>query len=145
MLIAEKIEAKKRIDTFRYAESLLYSFPYMQKEAARLREEILHPFKPTDDNVGGGKGNLPGDPTGRMGVALATHAKLLHLERCMDAIRMIYDQLPEPKKEFVRVTYWTSPQRYTKVGICEELGISDRTYSRWRRQIVKELIEVLGL
>lgn len=135
-------------DAFRHVEAELYAYPYRKREIERLREEILAPYdeRPEDTPIVKGKNSVrtPGDPTGQTGIKLASHAKLMHLERVTDAIEEVYNKLPEPKKEFVRVKYWTQPQRLTAIGICEHLGISDRTYSRWRRQFVYDVAEILG-
>jgi RinA family phage transcriptional activator len=135
-------------DVYRHVEAELYAYPYRKREIRQLREELLNPFdeRPEDTMIVKGKNSVrsPGDPTGRTAIMLASHAKLLHLERVCAAIERVYGRLPEPKQEFVKVKYWTSPQRLTTVGICEKLGISDRTYSRWRRQLVSEIAEILG-
>ena len=142
------IDTKIQRDVFRHVEAELYAYPFRKREIARLREEILAPYddKPDDPTVVKGKNSVrqPGDPTAKTAIQLAGHAKLLHIERVTDAIEEVYNRLPEPKKEFVRVKYWTQPQRLTAIGICEHLGISDRTYSRWRRQIVHDVSEILG-
>lgn len=133
------------IEIQRHVEAEIYAYPYRKRELERLRAEVLTPYnEDKDDNVGGGKSNLPGDPTGRKAVALASHAKLLHLERVSDAIEEVYNRLPEVKREFVRVKYWTKPQRLTLAGICQELSISESTYKRWRRQVVDEVAKILG-
>lgn len=131
-------------DAFRHVEAELYAYPYRKREIQRLREEILNPHKPEEENAGGGKSNLPGDPTAKTAMALATHSKLMHLERVSDAIEEVYNRLPEVKQELIRVKYWTKPQRLTNVGICEELGISESTFRRWRRKFVNDVAEILG-
>lgn len=129
---------------FKHVESELFAYPYRKREISRLREEILVPYQPTDENIGGGKSNIPGDPTGKKAIALAANAKLYSLERISDAIEEVYNRLPQVKQEFIRVKYWTPPQRLTTIGICEKLGISNRTFSRWRGQFVTEVAEILG-
>lgn len=133
-----------RKEVFRHVEAELYAYPFRKREIERLREEILHPHAPAEENIGGGKSNLPGDPTAKKAIRLASHAKLVHMERVADAIEEAYDRLPEVKKELIQVKYWTKPQRLTTVGICGELGISESTYKRWRRQFVGDVAKILG-
>lgn len=135
------IEIQK--DVFRHVESLLYRYPQIKKEISRLRESLLYPYQ-DDENVGGGKSNIPGDPTSSTAIKLAEHAKLVHLERVRDAIEQVYNVLPEPKQELIRVKYWTSPQRLTTIGICDEIGISESTFRRWRKQTLQDIAELLG-
>lgn len=135
-------------DAFRHVEAELYAYPFRKKEIARLRNEILTPYddEPDDKTVVKGKNSvrLPGDPTGRQAIMLASHARLMHLERVSDAIEEVLDRLSERQRKMVEIKYWTKPQRLTTVGICELVEISDRTYSRWRRQIVHGIAEILG-
>lgn len=137
-------EINIRRDVFRHVEAELYAYPFRKKEIARLREEILYPHQPEDEQNVKSMGNKIGDPTAKKAIALATHTRLMHLERMVDAIEQVYNRLPEPKRELVKVKYWTSPQRLTTIGICETLGISERTFRRWRIQIVGEIAEILG-
>lgn len=135
-------------NAFRYVESLLYSYPYLEREIKRLRLEILYPYEERAEEVNEkGKNSVrqPGDPTANKAIKLATHSKLVHMERSLDAIKQVYDKLPDPKRELIRVKYWTQPQRLTTVGICEEVGISERTYHRWRKEIIQDIAEILGL
>lgn len=143
-MTTKTVENKIKRDVFRHVEAELYAYPFRKKEIARLREEILHPHKPEDEQNIKSMGNKIGDPTAKKAIALAGHAKLLHLERVADAIEEVYNRLPEPKQELIRVKYWTSPQRLTTVGICDELGISERTFRRWRVQIITDIAEILG-
>lgn len=135
-------------NAFRHVEAELFAYPYRKKEIARLREEILAPFdeNPDDPTIVKGKNSvrMPGDPTGKKAVTLASHAKLVHLERVTDAIEEVYNRLPDEKRELIQLKYWTQPQTLTTIGICEKLGISERTYRRWRKQFVLEVAEILG-
>ncbi|MEX2461297.1 MAG: transcriptional regulator [Paenibacillaceae bacterium] len=133
-----------RKGVFQHVEAEIFAYPYRKREIARLREELLTPYQVVDSNVGGGKGNLPGDPTGKKAITLASNAKLHNLERVADAIDEVYNRLPAVKQEFIRVKYWTTPQRLTTIGICENLGISDRTFRRWRQQFIVAVAEILG-
>lgn len=135
-------------DAFRHVEAELYAHPFRKKEIARLREEVLTPFDEeiNDPTVVKGKNSarMPGDPTGRKAISLASHTRLMHLERVTDAIEEVYNRLTDQQRKMVELKYWTRPQRLTTVGICVQVKISDRTYSRWRRKIVHGIAEILG-
>lgn len=141
-------ETKLHKDVFRHVEAELYAYPFREREMAQLREELLTPYNEhaADKRIVGGANTTRqhADPTGQMAIQLAGHARLMHMERVSGAIQQAYERLPEVKQEFVRVKYWTAPQRLTAIGICQKLHISDRTYSRWRRQFVQQVAEVLG-
>ncbi|WP_446662969.1 transcriptional regulator [Geobacillus sp. CCR] len=129
----------------RYVEHNLYHYHDYVREIRRLRNDILYGVKiTTDENVGGGRGNLPSSPTERMTIELLTHRRLDTLERVTGAIKTVYESLPEEKKKLVRLKYWTRPQKYTWDGIAEQLHVSRITCLRWRDEIVYAIAEMLG-
>jgi RinA family phage transcriptional activator len=135
-------------DAFRHVESELYAYPNRKREIDRLRLEVLSPFDedPEDKTVVKGKNSVrnPGDPTGRTAVALASSARLVHLEQVKYAIDEVYNNLPEARQELIRLKYWTKPQRLTTLGICDNLRISESTFRRWRRKFIHDIAEILG-
>ena len=129
---------------FQHVESELYAYHDTKKEIVRLKNEILHASPVRDENVGGGRGNLPGDPTGRTAVLMVTHRRIEQLERIVDAIEAVYERLPKEKQELVRLKYWTQPQTLTWEGIALKLHVSRRTAINWRDEIVYAIAERLG-
>ena len=128
---------------FKHVESLLAHFWDYKAEVEKIREEIIQ-ATPSRDNIGGGRGNLPGDPVGKMVVALAEERRLKYLAQAVDAISAVYSNLPEAKKELVRLRYWDKPQRYTWEGIALEIKISRRQALRWRNEIIYQIARRLG-
>ncbi|GAB6891112.1 transcriptional regulator [Geobacillus stearothermophilus] len=129
----------------RYVEHNLYNYHEYIREIQRLRNDILYGVKiTTDENVGGGRSNLPSSPTERRTIELLTHRRLDTLERVTGAIKTVYESLSEEKKQLVKLKYWTRPQRYTWDGIAEQLHVSRITCLRWRDEIVYAIAEMLG-
>ncbi|MEV2910767.1 transcriptional regulator [Paenibacillus larvae] len=135
---------KLRRGTFQHVESELYAYHETRKEIIRLKNEILYGSTPADDNVGGGKSNLPGDPTGEVAVLLSSHKKLEQLERIVNAIESVHNSLPEEKQKLIRLKYWTRPQRLTWEGIAAELHVSRRTAMNWRDRVVRAIAQKIG-
>ena len=137
------IETKIKKGTFQHVESELYSYHDTKKEIVRLKNEIIY-SSPIDENVGGGRSNLPGDPTGRMAVLMVSHRKIEQLERIVDAIESVVERLPTEKKELIRLRYWTRPQLLTWDGIAERLHISRRQAFNWRDEVVYAVADKIG-
>ncbi|MGV3139433.1 transcriptional regulator [Brevibacillus agri] len=135
---------KIRKGTFQHVESELYAYHETRKEIIRLENEILHGSKGDDENVGGGRGNLPGDPTSRTAILLSSHKKLEQLQNIADAIESVVDRLTEDRKKLIRLRYWEKPQRLTWDGIAAELHVSRRTALNWRDEIVSAIAEKIG-
>jgi len=137
-------ELKLRRGTFQHVESELYAYHDTKKEIVRLKNEILYASPNRDENVGGGRSNLPSDPTGRTATLLATHRKIEQLERIVEAIESVVERLPEKKKRLVQLRYWDKPRTLTWDGIALRLDVSRRTAMNWRDEIVYAIAEKLG-
>lgn len=129
---------------FQHVESELYAYHDTKKEIVRLKNEILHASPVRDENAGGGRGNLPGDPTGRTAVLMVTHRRIEQLERIVEAIESVVERLPEKKRELVKLKYWTRPQTLTWDGIALRLDVSRRTAINWRNEIVYAIALKMG-
>lgn len=140
----EPVNAVKiRKGTFKHVEAELFAYHDTRKEIIRLRNEILYNRAP-NENVGGGRSNIPGDPTGRAAAALGSHKQLNHLESIVEAVEAIYNRLPADKQRLVNLYYWTKPQLLSWEGIAQKLHVSRKTAFNWRDEIVWAISDQLG-
>ena len=134
---------KPRKTTFKHIEAEWYNYHHTLQEIARLREEIINPFREVDENIGGGKSNITGDPTGRIATRLATSKQIQHLEEVVNAIEKVYNALPNDYKNLVRVRYWSN-KKMSWDEIADEIHVHRTTAMRWRNEIIQATIELLG-
>lgn len=137
--------SEPRKTTFKHVEAEWYNYHNTVREIARLREEIASPFQDVrDENVGGGKGNIPGKPTERIATRLATNKKLEYLSEIVEAIEQVYNALPDDYKKLVQLKYWNRGHKLTWEGIAKELHVNRATAMRWRDSIIQATIDFLG-
>lgn len=134
---------KIRKGTFQHIESELFAYHETRQEIVRLKNEILY-GKPQFENIGGGRSNLPGDPTGRTATLLTTHRELESLERIVSAIESVYEALPADKQRLIQLKYWSKPQTRTWDGIALEMSTHRATLIRWRNEIVQAIAMKMG-
>lgn len=140
-MLAEKL----RKSAFKHIESEIFAYHDTRREIIKLRNEIMYSSgSGEDENVGGGKSNLPGDPTGSKATRLATHKHLTHIEGIAEAIESVYERLPEEKKRLIVLYYWTTPQTLTWDGIAQKLHISRRQAINWRDEAINAIAHILG-
>lgn len=137
------VKEKLKRGTFKHIESELFCYKETKKELNRLKEEILY-ATPYYEMTGGGRSNLPGDPTGMAATTILSHRRIEQLERIVEAIGEVYGQLPEEKQKLVRLKYWTKPQTRTWQGIADQIPVNRSTAIRWRNEIVYLIAEKLG-
>jgi RinA family phage transcriptional activator len=138
------IATKLKKATFKHIESELYGYHDTLREIDNLRKDIMFCNENEDENIGGGRNNLPSSPTERIATRLATHKRLTQLEEVTNAIYKVFQGLPEDYQKLVRLKYWTRPQTLTWEGIADKLFITSRQAMRWRDEIVWSIGEVLG-
>lgn len=130
--------------TFKHVESELYSYHDTLREIDQLTKDIMF-TRPTDDeNIGGGKSNLPSQPTERIATTLTTHKLLTRMQEITHKIEKVYTSLPEDYQKLIRIRYWTRPQTLTWDGIAAKLHVNRATAIRWRDQIVLLIADELG-
>lgn len=130
--------------TFKKTEAEWYNYHHTLREIAKLREEIMNPFKEEDKNVGGGSSNTISSPTERIATRLTTSKQLTYLNEVVSAIERVYNSLPNDYKELVRIKYWNKNNRLTWEGVATRLNVSERQARRWRDEIIMATIELLG-
>lgn len=132
-----------RKGTFKHIESELFAYHDTKREIKQITADILHGSSSVDGN-GGGRSNLPGDPTNRIVTSLITHKRLKQLEQISSAIEEVFIQLPEEKQKLIKLKYWAKPQTLTWDGIAATMNVGRRTALRWRDEIIYAIADTLG-
>lgn len=127
---------------FKMIEAELYCYEESKKQLELLREEIIESTLTQEVNVK----TSPGDPTQTKAIKLVNNREIIEMERRLKAIDKAIEILKtsnEPRKyKLLHMKYFE--RRYTDVGICMELEISERTFYRWRREIIELIANFLG-
>lgn len=126
-----------------YIEHNLYHYFEYVRDIQRLKKDILFGRANYDENVGGGRGNLPSRPTERRTIELITHRRLERLEQIVHAIQTVYQSLTPEKRKAVQLKYW-SGKSYTWEQVAREIGVSVRQLYRWRDKIIYDIAKLLG-
>lgn len=135
---------KLRRGTVQHVESELYAYHETKKEIGLLKNDILYGGPVKDDNVGGGRSNLPSDPTSQRAVLMVSHRKIDQLERITEAIESVFERLPEKKQQLITIRYWKKSQSLTWEGIAMKLDVSRITAIRWNNEIIYAISEKIG-
>lgn len=130
-----------RIDRaiFKYIEHELYSYEDSKRELALTREEIIEgEEKPEVSVMGGSLGNK----TQNKAIKLMTSNYILKAEKVIQAIEKSLKLLDDKHRALFELKYKRGlPWQETSI----EMGISDRTYYRLRRELVTIVGQQMGL
>ena len=123
---------------FRYIEHELYNYEQTKKDLALYREQILEGTAKPEVSVQ----SSPGDVTQSKAIKLTSSAFVVQAERIINAIEKSLDILGDRHKELFKLKYQLG---VSWPNITIDMGISDRTYYRIRRELVLTVGQQLGL
>lgn len=136
-------ELKIRKGTFKHIESELFAYHDTKREINQIKQDIIKGTA-SFENIGGGRSNIPGDPTGMTATLIVTHRKIEQLEKIVSAIESVHERLSREKQMLIRLKYWTKPQPLTWEGIAQQIHISRRQALNWRDEIVFAISKEIG-
>ena len=123
---------------FRYIEHELYNYEQTKKDLALYREQILEGTAYPEVSVQSGIS----DTTQAKAVKLTSSAFVIQSERILNAIDKSLTILGDKHRELFRLKYQLG---VSWPNITIDMGISDRTYYRLRRELVVTVGQQLGL
>lgn len=131
-----------RIDkrVYKYIDQELQHYEDNKKKLLQLREEIIEASAAPSD--GQPRGNATGNPTEQKTMKLVSSVALLRIENTVNAIEKVYNQLNDDYKLFFD---WNYKNGAGIVKTCQEVNIAEKTYYRWRDNIVYSVGAELGL
>lgn len=125
---------------YKYLEAEIRDYHRSIAEIEQIKRDIID-CDTKETNKGGSNGAV-GNPTERKGLKIASDEKLARLEKMVAVIGKVFDDLPEDRKEMVKLKYWS--RIYTDDGIAEKLCIDRATFYRWKREFVIRIAIRLG-
>lgn len=134
---------KLKQSTKRHIESEIMDYHKTKQELENVKQDLLYgQFPNNDENVGGGRKNLPTTPVENRVIARLQSKQIRRLETTLSAIESVYENLNPEKQEFLRVCFWE--RKYTIVGLASKFNISRRTAIRWKNEIIVLVAKEFG-
>lgn len=132
-----------RLDSrvYRYIEYELYHYEQYKRDIKRERERILEGSPPPPDGMP--KGGKEGKPTEEKAVRLSSSASIAAMERVVEAVDMALRILPETGAALFRL--WYVKGRKDRYAVCDQLHISEATFTRYKRQLIETVAKELGM
>lgn len=132
-----------RIDkkVYKYIDYELQHYEENKKRLEELREDIIESSPLPPDGQPKGQGGTS-NPTERKGIKLTSSVALIKIENTINTIDKVYVQLDSDYKKFFDFHY---KKGEGIVRTCQEVGIAEKTYYRWRDNIVNLVGKEMGL
>jgi len=132
-------------ETFKHIEAELYSYHDTLKEIDRLREGIMHIYRPTsDENIGSKGSNKIISVTEIKATQLVNNAHLQSCEKIIEAIDNTYNECDPISQRLIKLRYWTKPKlTWDQLEVRMEC-LSKKTAQRYRNKIVERIGDRMG-
>jgi RinA family phage transcriptional activator len=127
--------------TFQHIEQELHCYHQTKREIEHLRADIINA---TSNRDGGGGGNRVGSVVESKVTRLLTSKRIEYMQEIIEAIEHVYSTLPDDKKRFIDLRYFTRLKLLTMEGVAMECNISRVTAFRWRDEIITAIASRLG-
>ncbi|MFT8362924.1 MAG: transcriptional regulator [Sporolactobacillus sp.] len=137
------IQEKMSNAAFKHVEAELYAFNDTKREIYKLREEIFFSKTKIDENIGGGRSNIPGRPTEQIATRLTTNRRLRNLEEIEEAIQSTFDQLTVDHQKVIKFRYWSN-MNLTWDAIAKKCHVHRNTATKYRRDFVLIVAQKIG-
>lgn len=122
-----------------YVEEELKNYEETLRQIEEIRFEILNS---TPLRYPGSNPERRSDPTAVKAITLVSNTVLSRMERTVRAVERVLASLPEDQRKLFELKFI---RQKTKRQICMELSISERTFHRWKKDIVNKVARELGL
>ncbi len=134
-----------RKSTVNYLESELRNYPYIDKDINRVREEVLHPWSPVDENIGGGRSSKNVSVTEVSATRVVNDRRLAQLTRLKVSIEVVYNMTTDEGRKLMDLYYFAKPRKLNLTGVADEIFISKSTAYDLRKGILEMLADELGI
>lgn len=129
---------------FNFISSLLYDYPKTDEYIKQRTEELMYPYNPNqDENIGGGRSNVPSTPTERLALNIATDRRLTTLERNKKIIDQCLDQCNGETYKIIDTVYFKRAKSVE--GAAMTIPLSASQARRLRQQFFERVADELGI
>lgn len=127
---------------YEHVKEILRDYPEIDRYIYERRQELMYPHNEApDENIGGGKSNVPGNPVEDLVVTLTADRRLIELEKNRDVVRDCYASADKDTRTIIEELYFKKHPSLTLEGVARKLNISAATAKRWRTEFFEEIAE----
>lgn len=133
--------------TIRTVEDILRDYPKIDKLIKAREEELRHPIKQEDDNVGGGRSSMIGDSVTTVLIKLEEDGPLNLLKRKKNAVQECYASSDEDTQVIIKELYFKKRPRLSVEGIVANglVNCSRSSAFLLKREFIEKCAKMLGI
>lgn len=130
---------------YKKIEELLSKYPDLDDIIADRREELMTPWRPTDENIGGGKPSATSvSTTERTVVRIVDDPTLMHLAHLKHAVDHCLAHSDDDTVAIIKGYYMAGHNGMPITALADRLCVSDRTARRKKQSFLEALSDYLS-
>lgn len=130
---------------FKHIEETLRDYPNTDAYVKERRQELLHPYNASpDENIGGGRSNVPAKQLEDLAISIAEDRRLTNLERNKRVVKSCLQVVDQDTVDLITELYFKKHQTRTLEGIAQKLNSSPAAISRKRTKFFELVKSELG-
>ncbi|WP_125767305.1 transcriptional regulator [Lapidilactobacillus wuchangensis] len=129
---------------FNHIVSILRDYPYIDSYVKDREDELMHPWKESDRNVGGGRSNIPGKPVEAMAITIADDRRLSNLERNKKIVTRCLESSDSSTQTIIHELYIKQHPTLTIQGVANKVSLSLSAVKKRREHFFEDVRQQLG-
>ncbi|MDT2814347.1 hypothetical protein P7H75_05770 [Vagococcus carniphilus] len=134
-----------RKGTFKYIEQIIEDYDKYDNLIKKREQEIWHPQRETDENIGGGQRPRDFNMVERLASRLVEDERLCRLKDEKDALDRAFRICRPGTDKIIRMWYLDKPRLKTWDGVAKEVNWSRRTCINLRDEFIQSVADELGM
>lgn len=126
---------------FNYIAKVLQDYPHIDEYVREREDELRHPYREPDKNIGGGKSNVMTNSSELMAITIADDRRLANLERQRNIVDCCLAKSDSATITVIHELYFKNSPTLTLQGVAEKLSYANESSIRKKRNRFFELMQ----
>lgn len=125
-----------------WLEDKFRRYNQLDKEIAIRKEELK--MKQPDENIGGGKTNIPSSPVENKVLKELSDPYILNRQQWKEAIDKVYSKCTTEEQKILKLKFWNNTNYYSWTHVADECHMSKTKIYEVRYSILQRFAKEIG-
>lgn len=131
-------------EVFNHIVRVLRDYPNIDKYVRGREEELMHPWQEPDNNIGGGRSNVPTNLPEVMAITISDDRRLSNLERNKKIVTRCLENSDSQTVTIIHELYIKQHPTLTLQGVADKVHLSVSAVKQRRTRFFEDMRLLLG-
>ncbi|QFR23101.1 transcriptional regulator [Schleiferilactobacillus harbinensis] len=131
-------------EVFNHIVRVLRDYPNIDKYVREREEELMHPWQEPDNNIGGGRSNVPTNLPEVMAITISDDRRLSNLERNKKIVTRCLENSDSQTVTIIHELYIKQHPTLTLQGVADKVHLSVSAVKQRRTRFFEDMRLLLG-